>query len=282
MKLIKSKLFIICVIIAFLLALSSAMLAAFGRSDILGGALKTVSAPFEWCGTKVAGAVRGFTSVFTEYDRLEKENEELRDKVESLENERSDADAIKAENEWLKEYLGLHAEHPEFIMTSADIISRESGNYATVLTLNCGSVHGIKKNMPVITADGVFGYVSETGLDWCKVVSIIETASKVGVYAERSGVIGTVEGSAELRESGKCIMRYSAGSDIKTGDKVFTSGSGSIYPNGLLLGTVVSIEADEATRTLVAQIQPAIDFTDASSLNGVMIINGYNGYETAR
>jgi len=282
MKLIKSKLFIICVTIAVLLALSSALLAAFGRTDILGGALKTVAAPFEWCGTKVAGAVRGFTSVFTEYDRLEKENEELREQLESLENEKSDAEAIKAENEWLKEYLGLHAEHPEFIMTSADIISRESGNYATVLTLNCGSVHGVKKNMPVITADGVFGYVSEAGLDWCKVVSIIETASKVGVYTERSGVIGTVEGSAELRESGRCVMRYSAGSDIKTGDKVYTSGTGSIYPSGLLLGTVVSIEADEATRTLVAEIQPAVDFTDASSLSGVMVINGYNGYETER
>lgn len=279
MKLIRSKLFIICVIIAVALALTSSILAALGRSDILGSAVKTVALPFEWCGNKVAGAIDGFVSVFTDYDRLVEENEALREQIESMENEKADASVLREENEWLKEYLGLHAEHPELNLTSANIISRESGNYATVLTLNCGAVHGIKKEMSVITADGVFGYVSEVGLDWCKVVSIIETASKVGVYAERSGVIGTVEGSTELREDGMCVMTYSAGSDIKIGDRVYTSGTGSIYPGGLLLGTVEEITADEATRTLVATIRPAVDFTDISKITSVMVINGYANHE---
>ena len=275
MKLIKSKLFIICVAVATVLALTSAMLAALGRSDILGSVIKTVAAPFEWCGSKVAGAVDGFTSVFTDYDRLVKENEELKEQIKQLEDEKADASVLREENEWLKEYLGITAQNPEFVLTSADIISRESGNYSTMLTLNCGSVHGIKKNMPVITADGVFGYVGEVGLDWCKVVSIIETTSKVGVYTDRSGTIGTVEGSPTLRESGKCVMTYSAGADIKVGDRVYTSGTGSIYPDGLLLGSVVSIKADEATRTLVAEIQPSVDFTDVNGINHVMVINGY-------
>ena len=213
--------------------------------------------------------------MFTDYERLAKENEELREQIESMENEKADASALREENEWLKEYLGIRSEHPDFKMTTADIISRESGNYATVLTLNCGTVHGVKKEMPVITADGVFGYVSDVGLDWCKVVSIIETASKVGVYTDRSSVIGTVEGNAQLRESGICTMTYSAGADVKVGDRVYTSGTGSIYPGGLLLGTVSAIEADEATRTLIAHIQPAIDFTDIDSIGSVMVINGY-------
>ena len=148
-----------------------------------------------------------------------------------------------------------------------------------MLTLNCGTVHGIKKEMPVITADGVFGYVSDVGLDWCKVVSIIETTSAVAVYTDRSGVIGTVVGSTELREKGMCVMSYSAGADIKVGDRIYTSGTGSIYPGGLLLGTVETIRADEVTRTLVAEIRPSIDFTDISNITGVMIINGYLNHE---
>ena len=279
MKLIRSKLFIICVIIALALALASSVLAALGRSDILGSAVKTVAVPFEWCGNKVAGAIDGFVSVFADYDRLVEENEALREQIESMKDEKADASALREENAWLKEYLGLHAEHPELKLTSADIISRESGNYATVLTLNCGTVHGIKKEMSVITADGVFGYVSEAGLDWCKVVSIIETASKVGVYTERSGIIGTVSGSTELRKDGMCVMTYSAGSDIKIGDRVYTSGTGSIYPGGLLLGTVEEISADDTTRTLVATIRPAVDFTDISKITSVMVINGYANHE---
>ena len=279
MKLIRSRLFIICAVIAVVLAMTSAMLAALGRTDILGSAVKTVAMPFEWCGSKIAGAFDGFISVFADYDRLAKENEDLREQIESLENEKADASALREENKWLKEYLGLHAAHPEFKLTTADIISREAGNYATVLTLNCGTVHGIKKEMPVITADGVFGYVSDVGLDWCKVVSIIETTSAVAVYTDRSGVIGTVVGSTELREKGMCVMSYSAGADIKVGDRIYTSGTGSIYPGGLLLGTVETIRADEVTRTLVAEIRPSIDFTDISNITGVMIINGYLNHE---
>ena len=63
------------------------------------------------------------------------------------------------------------------------------------------------------------------------------------------------------------------------GDKVYTSGNGSFYPAGLLIGTVTSLEADENTRSLTAEIQPAVDFTDLSSLSRIMIISGYAGQE---
>ena len=158
----------------------------------------------------------------------------------------------------------------------ADIISYEAGNYSTVLTLNKGAVHGIKNNMPVITSKGLLGHVTETGLDWCKVVSIIETSSTVGVYTDRTGVIGTVEGDIDLRSQGKCLMSYAADADIKVGDRVYTSGTGSVYPGGLYIGRIVSIEADEATRKLIAVVDPAIDFSSLEKLGSVMIICGYN------
>jgi rod shape-determining protein MreC len=183
---------------------------------------------------------------------------------------------ITEENDWLKSYLKIKTDHPALLMTDATIISRQSGNYSTVLTLNRGKVHGIKRNMPVITADGVFGYVSEVSLDSCKVVSLVETASSLGAYTDRANVVGVVEGDSILRESGICKMTYiDASADIKVGDKVYTGGNGKIYPAGLLIGTVTSIEADEYTRTLKAYVEPAIDFSDISSTNRVMIITGY-------
>ena len=132
--------------------------------------------------------------------------------------------------------------------------------------------------MPVITADGVVGYVFETGLDWCKVTTIIEPKSNVAVYTDRTAVIGTVEGSVEHKAEGTCIITYAPDADIKVGDRVYTSGTGSIYPDGLLVGSIASIEADESTRRLMAVVEPAVDLTDLDSLGRVMIVCGYKGH----
>lgn len=279
MKFLKSRFFIVCLCVAVIIVLVPAVLAAFGQVDVVRSGLKTVAKPFEWCGSRMADAVNGFVSVFTEYDELVEENKQLRDTIESMKNDAADNEVLQKENQWLKEYLEFHSQNPNFILTDADIISHEAGNFSTVLTLGKGKVHGIKMNMPVITANGVLGYVSEVGLDWCRVVSIIETSSKVGVYTDRSGVIGTVEGNLELRAEGKCLMSYAADADIKVGDRVYTSGTGSIYPGGLFIGRIVSIEADEATRSLMAVVEPSVDFSSLQSLGSVMIICGYRTQE---
>ena len=276
MKFYRSRFFIICVIVAAVLVLIPSALSIFGYADVVRSGLKTVAKPFEWCGKAAADAVSGFVSVFSDHDKLTAENaklkEELRD-TEELEHENA---VLAEENAWLRSYLKVKQDFPNLLMTDASIISRESGNYATVLTLNRGSAHGIKRNMPIITEDGVFGYVSEVGLDWCKAVSLVETASSLGAYTDRGGAVGVVEGDATLRASGICRMTYiDAAADIKVGDLVYTGGGGKIYPEGLLIGKVTSIEADEYTRTLVAYIEPAVDFSDINDTSKVMIMTGY-------
>lgn len=278
MKFTRSRFFIVCIIVAVVITLVPAVLAAFGQVDIVRSGLKTIAKPFEWCGSRLADAANGFISVFTSYDELEKENAELRAKVEFLENEIADNGVLREENAWLKEFLDLRNKHPEFVLADADVISFESGNYSIILTLNKGVAHGVRKNMPVIVSSGVIGHISEVGLDWCKVQCITESVSKIGAYTDRTGVIGTVEGSPELRLEGKCLMSYDPDADIKVGDRVYTSGTGSIYPNGLLIGRIISIEADESTRRLMAVVQPAVDFTSLEDITSVMIIRGYNGY----
>ena len=276
MKFFKSKFFIISVIVALVLILVPSMLSVFGYSGLVRNAIKTAATPFEWCGRQIADAVNGFVSVFTEYDELLAENKELKDKLAELENDQYENSVLRDQNDWLKKYLNLKEQSPEFSITNATVISREAGNYATVLTINKGTVHGIKRHMPVITEDGVFGYVSECGVDWAKVVSIVETASAVSVYSDRTGVTGVVEGDSTLRKDGYCVMTYIAShADIKVGDRIFTSGNGNIYPSGLLVGEITEISADETTRTLSAVIKPSVDFGDIEDIKNIIVIMGY-------
>jgi rod shape-determining protein MreC len=276
MKFLKSKFFVVSATIAIILVLIPSVLSVFGYTGLVRSILKTAAKPFEWCGTQVAGAVNGFVSVFSDYDEIKAENEELRARLAELENAEYEASVMREQNAWLKNYLDLKSNNPSVILTDATIISREAGSYATVLTINKGKLHGLKRQMPVISNEGIFGYVSEVGLDWAKVVSIIETASSVGVYTERGGVTGVVEGDSTLRQNGSCVMTYiSPNADIKVGDRVFTSGGGSVYPSGLLVGEITAISADEATRTLRAVVTPSVDFSDVDEITKLVVIIGY-------
>ncbi len=277
MKFLKSRFFIVSVLLMAGLIAVTAILGAIGLPAPLRSAVKTVSTPFVWCGNKIGAAVDGFVGAFTRYDDLMAENEELRTALADMENESRENEVLRAENEWLKSYLKIATEHPEFSLTDARVTARETGSAVTVLTLNRGRVHGVKNQMSVITEEGLLGYVKETGLDWCKVVTVVQTASSVGVYTDRTGVEGVAEGNASLSGSGVCRMIYiETGADIRIGDCVYTKGGeGSLYPPGLLLGTVESLDVDEGARMLVATVRPAVDFSDPAALARVMIISGY-------
>lgn len=283
MKLFQSKFFVICLVIALLLVLIPSVLAALGQTDLLRAAMGSVAKPFTWMFSKASNAVNGFVAVFTEYDDLREENQALREELEVLKNQEHENQVIQSENEWFREYLNLHSQNPNFKLTNARVIGREAGNYSTVLILDRGSIHGIKRQMPILTEDGVLGYVSEVGLDYCKVVSLVETASSIGVYTDRTNVLGTVEGELALRKEGKCVMpNIPSSADIAAGDKVYTSGgAGSVYPSGVPVGTVISIEADEQTRTLRAIVQPEVDFTELDRIQYVMIFCGYETGEAS-
>ena len=132
--------------------------------------------------------------------------------------------------------------------------------------------------MPVLADEGLLGYVIELGLDWCKVSAITETSSSIGVYTDRTGVLGVVEGNSELRRDGLCRMTYISNPNVQIGDRVYTSGgSDSLYPSGILIGTIASVDIDPSTGEMVATVAPAVDLADLEALTGAFILCGFDG-----
>ena len=275
-KFFRSRFFIIALLCAIVLVIVPSVLSSMGLGDQVRSAVGTLATPFRYAFTEVAEAADGFVIYFREFDAIREENRILKDKIKEMEGRLSEADATKEENLWLYDYLGLKREHIDYEFEAARIVSREAGNYMTVLTLNRGSMHDIEVNMPVITNDGIVGYVSEVGANWCKVVTILESASSVGAYVERSGELGLIEGVYELSSSGVCQMSYlPSDADIRVGDLILSSGIGSLYPRGLPIGYVTALTPDEFSRTLVATVEPAADLT---GLRNVMILRSFNIY----
>ena len=279
MKFLKSKFFLICAAIALSVALITGCLAMLGFTGPIKLVLGTVAKPFRLMGTWAANAVNGITEVFDDYEEIKAENDALRAELEEKKDESYNADLLYEENKWLKEYLNVSTKHPDLRLVDAKIIALEGDNYSTSVTLNKGSAHGIANDMAVITEKGIVGKVVETGIDWCRVVSILDTQSSVGAYIERTGASGIVEGSADLLGGGSCRMTYiESGADIRVGDRVCSSGgAGSSFPSGLYIGEIKAIDADPAAGRIVATVEPSVDFSELSNIFGVMVVIGYKG-----
>ena len=69
------------------------------------------------------------------------------------------------------------------------------------------------------------------------------------------------------------------GADIKVGDRILTSGYGSVYPRGLIVGYVERVEDNEFSRTVVAYVRPeAFNLTGAEKISKVMVLTDYESY----
>ncbi len=278
-KFIESRFFIITLIVSLAFVIVPTTLTAMGLGNFVSSAVTTVVSPLQKLFAYMSDGISGFTDYFTEYDRLVEENAELRDMVQHMRDEIHSAEELEQMNEWLFGYLELKREHTDFTFEPATVIGTGSGNYKTVLTLDCGTNDGAKEGMALVTSKGIVGHIVEAGASWSKAVTFLESGSAVGAVIERTGETGLIEGDFGLASEGMCKMTYlSADSDVVEGDRVMTTGTGSVYPGGLVIGYVTKVETDSLTRTKIAYISAATDLADLKN-SRLMVITDF---ETVR
>ncbi len=269
----KTKFFMVLVVLMIVFTVVPSVMSAVGAGGYVRNAVNVILTPVRSVFSWASDAVSGFTSYFTEFDNVVDENNRLREELAALKERLSSAEETEKMNEWLYRYLELRREHSDYKYVDCKVTGSESGNYMTVFILDRGTSSGIRKDMCAVTDYGVVGYVKEVGATWCKVVTLLESKTSVGAYIQRTDEIGVVEGDFTLASEGLCKMLYlSADSDVKEGDRVLTSGYGSVYPRGFLIGYVESVEPDPNTQTLVALVRPSEELKDIKKL---MVITDY-------
>lgn len=273
LKLFKNKFFMICLCVAIVLCTVSTTFSLMGYREPVREVLGVIATPFRWLATVTTDAIGGFSDYFALQGSLVDRNNELEEENDRLLEENQRAQLIEEENRRLRSYLGMKEKYPTFLFEEGMVIGAEASGYVTVLTLNRGSVHGISLNMPVITEAGVVGYVTEVGLTWSKVSTILDSTGSIGAHVASSGAKGIVKGDHALSAQGLCKMTYiDEGAEIAVGDLVLSSGVGSVYPPDLVIGTVEAVNMDEYSRATVVTVRPSVDF---SKLQYMMIVTGY-------
>jgi rod shape-determining protein MreC len=275
-KYFKSRFFYIITTLALIFTIVPTVLCSMGAGFVVRDTIGVILTPAQKLFNYAAEGIEGFTAYFYKFNELAEENTRLREEVSELQTKLYDSAEIEDMYEWMSDFLELKMAHNDYEFLAATVTGRESGNYSKILTLDVGSGAGVTTGMPVITSAGIIGQVTEVGLNWCKVTSILESSSSIGAYIEKTGDAGICSGSFELASDGIVQLEYlSSDAVVNVGDRVLTTGYGSVYPRGLVVGYVTEVGKDGYSRSPSVKVQAACDLTDVSK---VMIITSFEQY----
>ncbi len=223
--------------------------------------------PFGAAGQAISGVLYDSADTQALREQLEQKEREL----VALRQQLAALQQLQKENEQLRDYLSLpETGGTQLRYTDAAILYRGPASERTdTVVLNRGSRHGIKIGMPVLSAGGLYGTVSEVGLTTCTVTTLLSFDIRIGATDVRSGIGGTLCGPDEGENLG--ILRYLDGhlhleQDLKVGDVIATSGLGEAYPQGLLIGEITRVEMDPYDRTPRAYIKYYADYQRPDTL----------------
>ena len=188
----------------------------------------------------IFSSVKGTGASYVDVRNAREENLQLREKVDQLTAERNNALERAAELDRLRTQLALPP-RPQYRELAANVISRNASLWFRRLTIDRGTLDGVKRDMPVATAGGIVGRVISVGPNFAMVQVITDKHAGVGAMLQSSRAMGEIRGL----DNDRCELKnISTSEKVEVGESVVTTGLDRIYPKGLLVGTVESIEAD--------------------------------------
>ncbi len=248
----KKKMIWLIAIVA-LIFISMAVSAVETEKDgIIKDAAGIISKPFYKLFVGIDNMIDYGFDYFADMKELKEENALLKSKVLLLEKEVSLNNEIRWENERLRTLVDLKEKNDDFEMTGASVIGIDPSGWHTYFIIDKGLKDGLYKNGVVVDSGGVLGKIEALGTSWARVVTITEPGTACGAQVGRTGDMGIIEGDALL--NGICKMTsIPKDANITPGDYIVTSGSGDVYPAGLIIGRVKEIKPEEISLTAIIE-----------------------------
>lgn len=195
--------------------------------------------PFERAGAWTVEKIRGTWRHYFALSRTAKENEKLRQENQDLKLKVTELQSKAEETDRLAALLQFREAHRDVKMIPARVIGTSADTNSAVIYVDRGQRDGLKRNMGVITPDGVVGKVTDVYGDSAQVLLLTDKDSGVGAMLANSRIQSPVGGMGEPLLN----MKYVASDDdVKVGDEVVTSGMDRIFPKDLPVGTVAEVK----------------------------------------
>jgi rod shape-determining protein MreC len=263
----------VILVLAALLAVGLSIMSSVTNTTVVDLAVQGLLAPFRGAATTLTRTAEKYYGYMFRYEALAAENEVLEKRISEMEDVARKADSVSRENERLRQALNLLATHEDYKLVDAYIIGWSSTDWENTLTINRGTTSGIQENMCAITANGeVVGLVTDVGLNWAEVTTILDSTLEISGTISASGYNGMVKGGYVEGHETLLQMNYlPSAAIIRNKEQVVTSGS-TVYPRGLIMGSIVDAGFAETGIAKYALLDPAADI---DSLEQIFLITEY-------
>ncbi len=233
-----------------------------GRSGLLTGPLGAILAPVQSAVSSVTSSLQEKINAFNYNIELERDLTAAEQELATINTKIARYDEVVAENERLRALMNNYEKYQQYEPMFARVIGKDMGNWFSNFTVDKGTSSGVTKGMTVMSADGVVGRVVEVGLNYAKVLTIIDGTSGVAVLIERNRDNGVVRGMVDDTTGENLLqMNYLLDiNDVRAGDNVLTSGLDGVFPKGLPVGTVTQISRQTSGLSQYVVVTPYADF----------------------
>lgn len=196
---------------------------------------------------------------------IEKENKNLKKKIDELTAMNLSYQESYKEAQRLKKLLAFSEEH-NYHFISARVIGREQAALSRTILIDKGLAHGLKIGMPVAAPPGLIGRLVDVSWHASRVLLFIDENSNIDAIVQRNRTQGIISGAG----SRGMILKYiSKTQDVKEGDVIVSSGMGGVFPKGLLIGQVNHVDRQEASLFIKINVAP---YVDLSKLEEILIL----------
>ena len=179
-----------------------------------------------------------FNLFFSSRTNLEKKLQSLQKENLKLKATNQFMEKISIDNSKLNAlWSSLTIDKERFLISKKSFLS--SNEYQPLLVLDINSKQIVKKDSAVVSEQGLAGRVSSVGFSSAEVLLVQDIKSSIPVISSDSSLHATLEGKG-LGRNGK-LKFISKTAEFSAGERVYTSGLGEIFPDGILVGEVVSV-----------------------------------------
>lgn len=222
----------------------------------------------------VTNGVKNFFTSIGKLANLQHEYDLLTEKLKDYEYLQRNNAEIHKENERLREQLNFSQ---NFVQKNypALVIGRDPNTLYSAITVNKGTTHGIRKNMPVIAIQngniGVVGKIVSVGLTTSMIMPVYDFQCNISSRIQNTRDIGLVSGLGSV--DAPLIMRYIKKrvlDELNYGDMIVTSGENDNYMKDIPVGYISKITTLDYDSSLEIEVTPIIDF---SRLENVLIVD---------
>jgi rod shape-determining protein MreC len=148
----------------------------------------------------------------------------------------------------------------EYSYISAKVINNSVSKHSNFITINKGRKEGVRPDMAVICAQGIVGIVNEASDNFASVISFLHKDVKISAKIKKRGAFGSLFWDGNNIEIAT-LKDISNHVKISIGDTIVTSGYSVMFPEGIIIGTVVSFRSPPTETFYRIYVKLSTDFT---------------------